>query len=104
MIVASGGSPPSAEMSMCALVGRSSSTAPDPTRKSPPTRRKTLAGCPFELGVRAIVAKEREGMWVEERKRPPLKICFYSLIYTIQGNKSLTAAGAHIPSLRNAHT
>ena len=23
-----------------------------PARKSPPTKRKTLAGCPFELGVR----------------------------------------------------
>ncbi|MBP1990179.1 hypothetical protein J2Z66_001777 [Paenibacillus eucommiae] len=33
-------------------------------------QRKTLAGCSFELGVRmirAIVAKEREWLWAEER-------------------------------------
>ncbi|MBP1995248.1 hypothetical protein [Paenibacillus eucommiae] len=38
--------------------------------KSPPIQRKTLVGSPFELGVRvisAIVAKEREWLWVEER-------------------------------------
>ncbi|MBP1994630.1 hypothetical protein [Paenibacillus eucommiae] len=32
-------------------------------------REKPFAGCPFELGVRAIrpiVAREREGMWAEE--------------------------------------
>ncbi|MBP1994184.1 hypothetical protein J2Z66_005810 [Paenibacillus eucommiae] len=42
---------------------RSSSPAPAPARKSLLTKRKSLAGCPFELGVRvirAIVAKERE--------------------------------------------
>ncbi|MBP1992666.1 hypothetical protein J2Z66_004275 [Paenibacillus eucommiae] len=43
----------------------SSSPAPASARKSPLNKRKTLAGCPFELGVRvirvicAIVAKER---------------------------------------------
>ncbi|MBP1994303.1 hypothetical protein [Paenibacillus eucommiae] len=40
----------------------SSSPAPAPARKSLLTKRKTLAGSPFELGVRvirAIVAKER---------------------------------------------
>ncbi|MBP1995554.1 hypothetical protein [Paenibacillus eucommiae] len=50
--------------------GRSSSQAPVPARKSPLLERKTLAGCPFELVVRAIhaiVAKEREGLWAEER-------------------------------------
>ncbi|MBP1994962.1 hypothetical protein J2Z66_006603 [Paenibacillus eucommiae] len=72
--------------------------------KFPLIKRKTLADCPFELGVCAIVAREREGGWVEERKRLPLKICFYLLIYTIQRNKSLTAAGAHSHSLRNAPT
>ncbi|MBP1989108.1 hypothetical protein J2Z66_000703 [Paenibacillus eucommiae] len=32
--------------------------------------RKTLAGCPFKLGVRvtrAIVAEKREWLWAEER-------------------------------------
>ncbi|MBP1989059.1 hypothetical protein J2Z66_000654 [Paenibacillus eucommiae] len=80
----------------------SSSTAPAPARKSPFTKRKTLAGCPFELGVRvirAIIAKEREWLWVEERKRPPLKICSYLFIDSVQGNKSLTAAGAHSHSV-----
>ncbi|MBP1993978.1 hypothetical protein [Paenibacillus eucommiae] len=32
-----------------------------PARKSPPARRKALAGCPFELGVRANVAEGGEG-------------------------------------------
>ncbi|MBP1989710.1 hypothetical protein [Paenibacillus eucommiae] len=38
--------------------------------RSPPAKSKTLVGCPFELGVRvirAIVAKKREWLWVEER-------------------------------------
>ncbi|MBP1993326.1 hypothetical protein [Paenibacillus eucommiae] len=38
--------------------------------KSPPTKRKTLADSPFELGVRvnrAIVAEKREWLWAEER-------------------------------------
>ncbi|MBP1993995.1 hypothetical protein J2Z66_005621 [Paenibacillus eucommiae] len=35
--------------------GHSSSPAPAPARKSPLTKRKTVAGCPFELGVRAFV-------------------------------------------------
>ncbi|MBP1995286.1 hypothetical protein [Paenibacillus eucommiae] len=38
--------------------------------KSSLIKRKTLAGCPFELGVRVIranVAKEREWLWAEER-------------------------------------
>ncbi|MBP1991023.1 hypothetical protein J2Z66_002630 [Paenibacillus eucommiae] len=38
----------------------SSSPTPAPARKFPLTKRKTFAGCPFELGVRAIVSKERE--------------------------------------------
>ncbi|MBP1995050.1 hypothetical protein J2Z66_006692 [Paenibacillus eucommiae] len=44
--------------------------APASARKSPLIKRKPLAGCPFELGVcvvRAIVAKERGWLWVEER-------------------------------------
>ncbi|MBP1996359.1 hypothetical protein [Paenibacillus eucommiae] len=52
--------------------------------KSPPIQRKTLAGSPFERGVRAIranVANEREWLWVEERKRPPLKICSHLCIH-----------------------
>ncbi|MBP1995568.1 hypothetical protein [Paenibacillus eucommiae] len=43
-------------------------TLPAPARKSLLTKRKSLAGSPFELGVRvirAIVAKER--LWAEER-------------------------------------
>ncbi|MBP1989789.1 hypothetical protein [Paenibacillus eucommiae] len=38
--------------------------------ESPPIQRKTLAGSPFELGVRAIraiVANEREWLWEEEQ-------------------------------------
>ncbi|MBP1993501.1 hypothetical protein [Paenibacillus eucommiae] len=49
---------------------RSSSPAPLPARKSSPTQRKTLAGCPFGLGaraIRAIGAKERGWLWEEER-------------------------------------
>ncbi|MBP1990863.1 RNA polymerase sigma factor [Paenibacillus eucommiae] len=78
---------------------RVSSTAPLTAKKSPPTQRKTLAGCLFELGVRAIVAREREWLWAEERKRPPLKICSNLIIHSVQGNKSITAAGAHSHSL-----
>ncbi|MBP1989916.1 hypothetical protein [Paenibacillus eucommiae] len=48
-------------------------------------KEKTLAGCPFEPGVRAIVAKEREWLWEEERQRPPLKICSYLLMDTFKG-------------------
>ncbi|MBP1995275.1 hypothetical protein [Paenibacillus eucommiae] len=84
--------------------GRTSVAAAWPAGKSRSIQRKNLAGSPFELGVRAIVAKEREWLWAEERKRPPLKICSYLLMYTIQGNKSLTAAGAHSHSLRHAPT
>ncbi|MBP1990606.1 hypothetical protein [Paenibacillus eucommiae] len=46
------------------------SQAPAPARKSLLTKRKTLAGSPFELVVRvirAIVAEKREWLWVEER-------------------------------------
>ncbi|MBP1993724.1 hypothetical protein [Paenibacillus eucommiae] len=45
----------------------SSSPVPSSARKSLPAKRKTLAGSPFELGVRAIVSKEREWLWAEER-------------------------------------
>ncbi|MBP1990654.1 hypothetical protein [Paenibacillus eucommiae] len=47
--------------------GRSSVPAAWSAGKSPSIQRKTLAGCPFEHGVRAIVAKEREWLWAEER-------------------------------------
>ncbi|MBP1991474.1 hypothetical protein J2Z66_003081 [Paenibacillus eucommiae] len=49
---------------------RSSFPAPAPARKALLTKRKSLAGCPFEFAVhviRAIVAKESEWVWEEER-------------------------------------
>ncbi|MBP1991798.1 hypothetical protein J2Z66_003405 [Paenibacillus eucommiae] len=39
---------------------------------------------------------------MEGRPRPPLKICSNPHIDSVKGNKSLTAAGAHSHSLRNA--
>ncbi|MBP1989377.1 hypothetical protein [Paenibacillus eucommiae] len=47
-------------------VGRSSSTAPEPTRRSPPTKRKNLVGCLFVLGAHAIVAKPKVGCGLHE--------------------------------------
>ncbi|MBP1996998.1 hypothetical protein J2Z66_008676 [Paenibacillus eucommiae] len=91
--------------------GRSSSPAPLLLGKSPPIKRKPLLAvglslvCSFDSCDSCDscdVAREREWLWAEERERPPLKICSYPLIHSIQGNKSLTAAGVHSHSLRNA--
>ncbi|MBP1994086.1 hypothetical protein [Paenibacillus eucommiae] len=88
--------------------GRSSIPAAWPAGKSPPIQRKTLAGSPFELGarvIRAITIIAEKGMGVGGRAvASAFKDWFLPPHPSHSGNKSLTAAGAHIHSLRNAPT
>ncbi|MBP1990698.1 hypothetical protein [Paenibacillus eucommiae] len=86
---------------MCVLAGPFFSPSGLARGGIPSNQEKTLAGSPFDLGVRvirAIVAKE--GMAVGGRaEASAFKDLFLPPHRFHSGNKSLTAAGAHSPSL-----